>query len=94
MDRLSEEVRRLVVEAAFEAVVVLDGPTIVWCNQAMAELVGVPREDLIGRSGLDFATDDDRDRVVEAMGGHGEHVTDPSEIRPALERAFAAGKAA
>ncbi|MEZ4335308.1 MAG: PAS domain S-box protein [Sandaracinaceae bacterium] len=67
MDRLSEEVRRLVVEAAFEAVVVLDGPTIVWCNQAMAELVGVPREDLIGRSGLDFATDDDRDRVVEAI---------------------------
>lgn len=28
------------------------------------------------------------------MGGHGEHVTDPAEIRPALERAFASGKAA
>lgn len=34
------------------------------------------------------------DLVVEAMGGHGEHVTDPAEIRPALERAFASGKAA
>ena len=32
------------------------------------------------------------DRVVEAMGGHGEHVTSPSEIRPALERARASGK--
>ncbi|HYT95067.1 MAG TPA: thiamine pyrophosphate-binding protein [Gemmataceae bacterium] len=34
------------------------------------------------------------DRVVEALGGHGEHVTEPKDIRPALERARAAGKAA
>ena len=34
------------------------------------------------------------DKVVEAMGGHGEHVTEPDEIRPALERAFESGKAA
>ena len=30
--------------------------------------------------------------VVEALGGHGELVTDPEEIRPAIERAFASGK--
>lgn len=34
------------------------------------------------------------DKVVEALGGHGEHVTEPGEIRPALERAFASGKPA
>jgi acetolactate synthase-1/2/3 large subunit len=34
------------------------------------------------------------DRVVEALGGHGEHVTRAEEIRPALERAFASGKPA
>ncbi|MDH3681900.1 MAG: thiamine pyrophosphate-binding protein [Acidimicrobiia bacterium] len=34
------------------------------------------------------------DQVVEALGGHGEHVTEPDEIRPALERAFASGKPA
>ena len=34
------------------------------------------------------------DLVVEALGGHGECVTAPSEIRPALERAFASGKPA
>ncbi len=34
------------------------------------------------------------DKVVEAMGGHGEHVTEPDEIRPALERAFDSGKPA
>jgi acetolactate synthase-1/2/3 large subunit len=34
------------------------------------------------------------DKIVEAMGGHGEYVTHPDQIRPALERAFASGKAA
>lgn len=31
------------------------------------------------------------DKMVEGFGGHGEFVTDPSEIRPALERAAASG---
>jgi acetolactate synthase-1/2/3 large subunit len=34
------------------------------------------------------------DKVVEAFGGHGEYVTEPGEIRPAIERAFASGKPA
>lgn len=34
------------------------------------------------------------DRVVEALGGHGEWVERPEEIRPALARAFASGKPA
>jgi acetolactate synthase-1/2/3 large subunit len=34
------------------------------------------------------------DRVVEALGGHGELVERPAELRPALERAFASGKPA
>jgi len=34
------------------------------------------------------------DLIVEALGGHGENVTEPGAIRPALERARAAGKAA
>jgi len=34
------------------------------------------------------------DRVVEALGGHGEYVDKPKEIRPALERALASGKPA
>jgi acetolactate synthase-1/2/3 large subunit len=32
------------------------------------------------------------DRIVEAMGGYGEHVTEPSQIIPALERARSSGK--
>jgi acetolactate synthase-1/2/3 large subunit len=34
------------------------------------------------------------DKVVEAMGGHGEYCERPEEIRPALERSFASGKPA
>jgi len=31
------------------------------------------------------------DKVVEALGGYGEHVTEPDELRPAFERAAASG---
>jgi acetolactate synthase-1/2/3 large subunit len=34
------------------------------------------------------------DRVVEALGAHGELVSRPDELQPALERAFASGKPA
>jgi acetolactate synthase-1/2/3 large subunit len=34
------------------------------------------------------------DKVVEALGGHGEFVERPQDIRPALERALASGKPA
>lgn len=34
------------------------------------------------------------DKVVEALGGHGEQVTEPGEIGPALQRAFDSGKPA
>jgi acetolactate synthase-1/2/3 large subunit len=34
------------------------------------------------------------DKVVEALGGHGELVQRPEELRPALDRAFASGKPA
>jgi acetolactate synthase I/II/III large subunit len=34
------------------------------------------------------------DQVVQALGGHGELVTTPDELKPALERAYASGKPA
>ena len=34
------------------------------------------------------------DRLVEALGGHGEHVTSAEQLRPALERAAASGRPA
>lgn len=34
----------------------------------------------------------DYERMVEMVGGHAERVTDPAEIRPAMDRAFDSGK--
>lgn len=34
------------------------------------------------------------DKVVEALGGHGERVVEPADVRPAIERAFASGRPA
>jgi acetolactate synthase-1/2/3 large subunit len=34
------------------------------------------------------------EKLMDAFGGHGEYVENPADIRPALERAFASGKAA
>jgi thiamine pyrophosphate-dependent acetolactate synthase large subunit-like protein len=34
------------------------------------------------------------DKIMEAFGGHAEHIEQPEEIGPALHRAFASGKAA
>jgi len=34
------------------------------------------------------------DRMMEAFGGHAEHVTSVDQLRPALERALASGKTA
>ena len=44
--------------------------------------------------GTYLSQDTDYAKIMEGMGGHAERVTDPNEIRPALERAFASGKAA
>lgn len=43
------------------------------------------------RVGSDLA-DTRYDRLAEALGGHGEHVTTYDELRPALERALASGR--
>jgi len=51
-----------------------------------------PQQQRFGHTVAQVLSQDVRyDKVVEALGGYGELVTDPKEIRPALERAFKAG---
>jgi len=46
----------------------------------------------ISRSAVRFFTArKSPDEVVSALGGHGELVRSPDELRPALERAFSSG---
>jgi acetolactate synthase-1/2/3 large subunit len=54
---------------------------------------GVSRK--YGRAIGTYLTQETRyDKVMEGFGGYGERVTEPSQIRPALERAFGSGTAA
>ena len=54
-----------------------------------------PMEFLYGYSvAADLQPECRYDLVVEALGGHGELVREPGELRPALERAFSSGRPA
>jgi acetolactate synthase-1/2/3 large subunit len=54
-----------------------------------------PQKAILGHAtAADLAPGIRYDKVVAALGGHGELVKRPEEIRPAIERAFASGKPA
>jgi acetolactate synthase-1/2/3 large subunit len=64
-------------------------------NNGIWALEKHPMEFLYGYSvAADLQPECRYDQVVAALGGHGELVTRPDELRPALERAFASGKPA
>ncbi|HEY2140975.1 MAG TPA: acetolactate synthase [Solirubrobacteraceae bacterium] len=64
-------------------------------NNGIWALEKHPMEFLYGYSvAADLRPKTRYDQVVEALGGHGELVERPQDVRPALERAFSAGKPA
>jgi acetolactate synthase-1/2/3 large subunit len=64
-------------------------------NNGIWALEKHPMEFLYGYSiAAELRQDARYDEVVAALGGHGELVTQPGELRPALERAFESGKPA
>jgi acetolactate synthase-1/2/3 large subunit len=64
-------------------------------NNGIWALEKHPMEFLYGYSvAADLQPECRYDQVVEALGGHGELVREPGELRPALERAFASGRPA
>jgi thiamine pyrophosphate-dependent acetolactate synthase large subunit-like protein len=62
-------------------------------NDAAWGQILIPQRNLYGedRSPATKLAPTRYDRIVEGMGGRGEHVDDPEELVPALERAFASG---
>jgi acetolactate synthase-1/2/3 large subunit len=61
-------------------------------NNGIWALEKHPMEFLYGYSvAADLAPERRYDQVVEALGGHGELVRTPAELKPALDRAFSAG---
>lgn len=64
--RGSEQRYRGIVETAEEGIAIHepDG-TITYVNQRMADMLGYPREEIIGRSSLDFVGDEERNAVIQ-----------------------------
>ena len=61
-------------------------------NNGIWALEKHPMQSMLGTSiAADLGPRTRYDKVVEALGGHGELVERPSDIRPALERAFKSG---
>ena len=60
-------------------------------GQMMRPQIGLYGKDRVVATTLNYTR---YDKIVEAMGGHGELVERPEELRPALERAAASGKPA
>jgi acetolactate synthase-1/2/3 large subunit len=61
-------------------------------NNGIWALEKHPMQNMLGTSiAADLGPRTRYDKVVEALGGHGELVDRPDEIRPALERAFRSG---
>ena len=71
-----------------------DLPVVMVCgNNSAWGLEKGPMQMLYGYDvAADLAPQTRYDEVVTALGGGGEMVTDPAQIGPALDRAFAAGK--
>jgi acetolactate synthase-1/2/3 large subunit len=80
----------------FDTLVRHDVPVVaVMGNNGIWALEKHPMEFLYGYSvAAELQPECRYDEVVRALGGHGELVTRPDELRPALERAFASGRPA
>jgi len=68
--RASEERYRGIVETAEEGIATHDPDgTITYVNQRMADMLGYPREEIVGRSSLDFVDDEEREVVIRTREG-------------------------
>ena len=56
----------------------------------LESMMGLPED--YGERVARYVQDIRYDKMMEAFGGHTEHVTEPEDIRPALERAYAASQ--
>jgi acetolactate synthase-1/2/3 large subunit len=64
-------------------------------NNGIWALEKHPMEFLYGYSVVaDLRPETPYDKIVEALGGHGEMVSEPAQVAPAIERAFSSGKPA
>jgi acetolactate synthase-1/2/3 large subunit len=72
-------------------VVLVIGNDAGWGQMRVPQLVFFGHDQSVG---TDLSVTARYDKMAEAMGGHGERVTEPGEIKPAIQRAMDSGKPA
>ena len=79
----SEEKYRTLVEKANEAIIIIQDGIVVFANQRMSDLLGVPVGDLKGRPFIDFIWPDDREMVMKnyKMRVAGENIAEAYDFR-------------
>lgn len=84
LKRDHEEVERVaaLASATFEAMVMHDNGTIIDGNRQLADMVGIPLEDLIGRSIFEFLPAEEKRLLAETIGANEETNRDMIVIRP------------
>jgi PAS domain S-box-containing protein len=69
--RESEERFRLLLEAAFEGIGILEEGRVVDCNEDLAAMLGYTRDEVIGKSVFDFVAPEEAETVAERMRSGG-----------------------
>jgi two-component system, cell cycle sensor histidine kinase and response regulator CckA len=80
--RESEVRYRRIVETANEGIWMMDATgTTEYVNRVMAQILGYPAKEVVGRSFFDFVFDDDRSAIREQIGPQRTGPREPVEIR-------------
>jgi len=75
-------VRELLADATFEAIAIVEGTSITWCNRAFEEMFQITREDVIGRSPLELAAPEDHERILDAIRTGSPEPYEATGVRP------------
>jgi diguanylate cyclase (GGDEF)-like protein/PAS domain S-box-containing protein len=79
--RAAEQRYRTLAKGSFEGIVVIEQGRYVDANEQFLEMLGVSRDELIGRELIDFLPPEDHDRILAIIGGRSESRVEHRMVR-------------
>jgi PAS domain S-box-containing protein len=78
--RQSEERFRLMAESIRDGIIIVEGETVVFANDRVAEITGYTHQELTGMDPLTIIAPEDRKKIEEVFMGQDPHVPTPGEV--------------